>query len=117
MSTPYLNLIVIRAVDPNRSVAFYQLVGLNFTKHRHGTGPEHFASEEGPIVFEIYPRGDGTGTAATRLGFKIASLDETMAVLQAAGVPVHTSPAPTEWGYRAVVLDPDGHRVELVGAA
>lgn len=111
-----LNLIAIRAADPDRSAEFYRLLGLTFTKHRHGTGPEHFVSEEGAFVFEIYPRGDGLGTTATRLGFRVASLDTTMAALASAGVQVITPPAQTEWGYRAVVLDPDGHRVELLEA-
>lgn len=111
-----LNLIVIRAADPDRSAAFYQLVGVRFTKHRHATGPEHFASEGGPVVFEIYPQADGPGTAVTRLGFRVSSLDAIMAILATAGVPVIAPPARTEWGYRAIVLDPDGHRVELLEA-
>ena len=51
-----LNLVVIRAEDIDRAAAFYGLLGLEFQKHRHGSGPEHYASEERGIVFEIYPR-------------------------------------------------------------
>jgi catechol 2,3-dioxygenase-like lactoylglutathione lyase family enzyme len=114
MTEPVLNLVVIRAADPERSAAFYRLLGLSFSKHRHGTGLEHFASEGGPVVFEIYPRGDGASTSAMRLGFRVPSLEAAVATLLAAETPVVTPPARTEWGYRAVVLDPDGHKVELL---
>jgi hypothetical protein len=114
MTRPTLNLLVIRAADLDRSAAFYRLLGLTFTKHRHGAGPEHYASEDGPVVFEIYPRGEGAGTAAARLGFRVPKLEGTISALRSGGAQVITPPARTEWGYRAVVLDPDGHRVELL---
>ena len=113
MTPPLLNLVVIRAADPDRSAEFYRLLGLTFTKHRHGTGPEHYAAE-GPVVFEIYPRGAGEATAATRLGFRVAALNTLIDKLEASGTPILTLPAQTEWGYRAVVADPDGHKVELL---
>lgn len=116
MTEPVLNLVVIRAADPEKSAAFYRLLGLSFSKHRHDARPEHFASENGPVVFEIYPRGDGPGTSAARLGFRVASLETLLATMCATGTQVVTPPAHTDWGYRAVVLDPDGHKVELVEA-
>ena len=116
MTPPLLNLVVIRAADPDRSAEFYRLLGLTFTKHRHGTGPEHYAAE-GSVVFEIYPRGAGEATAATRLGFRVADLDTVIESLLLTGIARMISPpASTEWGYRAVLLDPDGHKVELVEA-
>jgi catechol 2,3-dioxygenase-like lactoylglutathione lyase family enzyme len=114
ISKPVLNLVVIRAADPEASVAFYQLLGLSFTKHRHGAGPEHYAAEDA-VVFEIYPRGAGEVTTATRLGFRVADLDAVIKGMLLSGTtPIVTLPALTEWGYRAVVQDPDGHKVELV---
>ncbi len=58
MPPPTLNLIVIHAADMDLSADFYRRLGLKFTKHRPGTGPEHSASEGGATVFEIYPRQD-----------------------------------------------------------
>src|SRR4051812_27334640 len=56
MSNVSLNLLVIRSPDIDRSARFYELLGLSFTKHAHGTGPVHYAGELGSAVFEIYPR-------------------------------------------------------------
>jgi len=109
-----LNLLVIRSPDIDRSARFYELLGLVFTKHAHGTGPQHYAAELGSAVFEIYPRTDAKdSTSRTRLGFRVASLDQTIAALQQSGAKIVSSPKDTPWGRRAVVDDPDGHRVEL----
>ena len=50
-----LNLVVLRARDAERHVSFYSGLGLDFVRHRHGSGPEHFACEDQGSVFEIYP--------------------------------------------------------------
>ena len=80
MSDIQLNLVVIRASNLERAVAFYRLLGLDFVKHRHGNGLEHFACDLGTVVFEIYPRtSEADSTSATRLGFRVASVDEAIA--------------------------------------
>jgi len=110
-----LNLVVIRSADMERSLQFYKLLGLDFTQHRHGNGPEHYACELGIVVFEIYPRTDqAQDTASTRIGFQVNSLDSLVAKLQESGVTLISPPKDSPWGRRAVVNDPDGHRVELV---
>jgi len=109
-----LNLVVIRSADIDRAVAFYRLLGLEFDKHRHGKGAEHFACESGQAVFEIYPRRDATdATASTRIGFRVAGVDQLLERLEAAGATVISAAQDSPWGRRAVVTDPDGHRVEL----
>jgi lactoylglutathione lyase len=55
MSGIALNLVVLRTPDLGRAVEFYSRLGLQFTKHRHGQGAEHFAAEFGDGVFELYP--------------------------------------------------------------
>ena len=82
---------------------------------RHGEGAEHYACEDGPLVFEIYPQA-GASTAATRIGFVVAALDELVADLAELGSLI-APPKASPWGRRAVVADPDGHRVELIEAA
>lgn len=115
MSDILLNLVVIRSANMERSLQFYKLLGLDFTQHRHGNGPEHYACELGKLVFEIYPRaGEAQNTASTRIGFQINSLDALVAKLQESNVTIISPPKDSLWGRRAVVNDPDGHRVELV---
>jgi lactoylglutathione lyase len=110
----YLNLVVIRVANIERSAKFYELLDLSFTKHSHGSGPEHYACELGNLVFEIYPREkDGQPTSATRIGFQVALLDEVMEKLKKSGVKIISPAKDSPWGRRAVVSDPDGHRVEL----
>jgi len=114
----YLNLVVIRSEDIDKSVAFYNLIGRRFTKHRHCDGPEHYASDNHSAVFEIYPKTEKSGsTRATRLGFGVDDVDLVVDRLAAEGYTVVSPPADSEWGRRAVVRDPDGHKVELTGAS
>ena len=74
-----LSLVVIRAQNINRLASFYSALGLKFTKHRHGNGPEHLSSTIGETVFEIYPsKGGNETTIATRLGFSVPSLTNAL---------------------------------------
>ena len=97
-----------------RAVAFYSQLGLRFEAQRHGKGPEHYAAELcGGGVFEIYPPGK-EGTMGTRIGFRVPSVEAALAALAEYPDAVVTPLRDSEWGRRAVVADPDGHRVELV---
>jgi len=112
-----LNLIVLRSPDLARAAAFYSRLGLQFTQHRHGNGPEHFAAELPGGVFELYPLSpDGASTLGTRIGFRVPSVDAALAALSDYPNAVVTPARDSEWGCRAVVSDPDGHRVELLQA-
>ncbi|MBD1863056.1 MULTISPECIES: VOC family protein [Trichocoleus] len=114
MSEVQLNLVVIRSSNVEQAAVFYQRLGLSFIKHQHGNGLEHFASELGSITFEIYPCTPGTvPTKATRLGFQVSSVDDVVCKLKQHGASIVSPPADSAWGRRAVVADPDGHRVEL----
>lgn len=111
---PTLNLIVLYSHEPERLVVFYERLGLTFNKHRHGAGTEHHAAElPGGTVFEIYPAKPDEAATRVRLGFRVASVDDSVAELEAHGVMVVSKPKDSEWGRRAVVADSDGNRVEL----
>lgn len=110
-----LNLVVLRSGSPDRAVAFYTCLGLDFASHRHGKGPEHWAAETLGGVFEIYPQTpDGPSTLGTRIGFRVPSVDGAIASLSEFPVSVVSPAKDSEWGRRAVLVDPDGHKVELV---
>ena len=112
------NLVVVRARDLDRANAFYRALGLEFVRHAHGNGPVHLASEMNGHVFEIYPLvGDSLPTSSVRIGFSVYSVDDTYSALLAAGGESVLSPQDSPWGSRAVVADPDGHRVELTAQA
>ena len=115
MTDPVLNLVVLRAIGIERAAEFYSRLGLKFTRHQHGNGPVHFAAELGGCVFELYPQDPaGPSTLGTRVGFGVSSLDEVIAQLGAYPGAIISPPKNSPWGRRAVIADPDGHRVELV---
>jgi catechol 2,3-dioxygenase-like lactoylglutathione lyase family enzyme len=112
---PHLNLVVLRSPDIDRAASFYQEMGLLFTRHSHGSGPEHYTSLVDGLVFEIYPLTDKSQpTTGTRIGFRIDCVDSVVPILAKVGAEVVTAPHDSEWGRRAVVKDLDGHVVELL---
>lgn len=113
--TPTLNLVVIRSTDLDKAARFYECLGLQFTRHRHGSGPEHLAAELGGCVFELYPFStNGASTLGTRIGFRVPSLDSIITALSDYPDAIISPPQDSPWGRRSVVADPDGHRIELV---
>jgi len=115
MSKIALNLVVLRSTDLPHAVAFYAQLGLEFTCHRHGSGPEHYAADLEGSVFELYPVStEGASTLGTRIGFRVPSLDAALAALREYPGVILSPPKESPWGRRAVVADPDGHRVELI---
>jgi predicted enzyme related to lactoylglutathione lyase len=109
-----LNLVVIRSSDLDRAARFYSGIGVRFEREQHGSGPEHLAAEIGGVVFEVYPLGSSADTLAVRLGFRVRSLDAVLAIVEPLGGSVVSAARESAWGLRAVISDPDGHRVELV---
>lgn len=117
-ASPVANLLVLRSSDMDRAVTFYRTLGLVFSKHRHGNGPEHYSSTVCDFVFEIYPsRSTDDRTNNTRLGFRVDAVDEIVTLLEEIGVDVVSQATDSPWGRRAVVRDFDGHTVELLTPA
>jgi lactoylglutathione lyase len=109
---PSLSLVVIRSADLERSRRFYDALGLPLSLEKHGSGPEHLAAELDGVVFEIYPLNDSPTTGA-RIGFRVTSIEAAISAAKQFGAAVASPPKQGPWGMRAVVVDPDGHRVEL----
>jgi predicted enzyme related to lactoylglutathione lyase len=108
-----LNLIVLRAQNPERTAHFYGLLGIAFERERHGDGPEHLAGRVGSVTLEIYPPGGEADTVGVRLGFRVPSVDAVVQAVRQAGGTVVSPARQSPWGYRAVLADPDGRRVEV----
>lgn len=114
---PTFSLLVLRSAAPERLAAFYALLGIEFEKHRHGGGPEHFSAVLGGLVFEIYPLKEGeAGSGGLRIGFAVADVAGMFATWVEAGATAVVTPKMSEWGFRAVLDDPEGHRIELTQA-
>lgn len=113
---PRLNLLVLRVSDLDKATNFYSTLGLRFVRHSHGNGPAHGSAACGDLVFELYPANTSNiVSTSTRVGFSVEDLHALMPKIEAfEGARVITPVHISEWGKRAVVADPDGHRVELV---
>src|SRR6185436_20350836 len=99
MSNITLNLVVLRSPDVARAAAFYTRLGLQFSQHRHGSGPEHFAAELPGGVFELYPlAADGASTLGTRVGFRVPSVDAAVAALSEYPAAIVAPARDSEWG-------------------
>ena len=107
-----LNLLVLRCRDVEASRTFYELFGIRFKKHAHGSGPEHYAHEDERGVLELYPSTMAQGSDMTGLGFACGDLEglrESMTAKAFAPSPIRENP----WGRSFVVRDPDDRRVEV----
>jgi predicted enzyme related to lactoylglutathione lyase len=116
--SPLLNLVVLRASVVDASLAFYRAIGLSFVEEQHGSGTIHYSCKAGNTLVEIYPGSSGDipdrrNAGATMLGFQVGSVDLTIENLRSIGAQILTAPQDSEWGRRAVVLDPDGRAIEL----
>ena len=114
-----LDLLVIRARDPEALARFYTLLGVTFKEEQHGSGPKHFAGDLGGAVLEIYPLvREQQRTTGTRLGFRVSSLRHVLDAVSALGAQhVLRDAEATESGQRAIVVDPEGHEIHLVELA
>jgi hypothetical protein len=91
-------------------------LGLSFSKHAHGKGPEHYAHEDERGVLELYPKTKGQEGDMTGLGFEADDLGVLTDLLKGAGFepgPVAENP----WGRTFIVRDPDGRRIEVKATA
>lgn len=113
----YVCLVVLRVKDMAAARRFYEAMGFFFETHRHGGGPEHLAggTVAHTAVFEIYPLREGQApTTSTRIGFSVDAVDPYIEEMLAAGGTLVEPPHDSEWGRRAVLQDPEGHKVELI---
>lgn len=110
-----LAAVLLTCNDLSSSVRFYRALGLDLKETRHG-GPVHFACALSGVHFALYPD-DGTEQTLqgrNQLGFMVSNLDSVLSSLKTVGARVISPPQPKPWGITAVVLDPDGRKLELV---
>jgi len=115
MGNVTLSLVVLKTRQVDALRRFYGSLGIELAEEQHGKGPVHFAGRVGDVVLEVYPLPeDGTpADGTTRLGFVVTRVAEIVQALKALDTHVVTEPQATQWGFRAVVRDPDGRAVEL----
>ena len=107
-----ISLLVLRSSSVERALAFYRALGLECVEEWHGKGPVHYASKVGGTVLEIYPAGAPASVRHERVGFRVEDLERVLAAVDQSGGSVESTSL-HEGVRRAVVVDPDGRKVEL----
>jgi hypothetical protein len=110
-----IKLLVLRTSDTKKLSDFYSLLGLIFDYHKHENSPYHYSATLGQTVLEIYPLAKSQTEADKnlRLGFSIDNFDAIVLQLKALQVPFLLEPAQTNFGFMAVIKDPDERKIEL----
>ena len=62
---------------------------------------------------ELYPRTASAAAERLRLGFQVTDLATILTQAVECGGSLESKPTNTPWGLRAVLIDPDGNRVEV----
>lgn len=112
-ATVALNLVVVQSRDLEAAREFYECLGLALRSEQHGRGPQHYAAQVGPAVFEIYPSRADSPAGKVRIGFEVASLEPAVGALRGKSAKIVKEPYDSPWGRRAVVEDLDGNCIEL----
>jgi len=102
-----LNQVTVGSLDYDRSVAFYQRLGLV----QIVDAPPRYARFETPEgeTFSIH-KVETIGVPTTMIYFECDDLDTKVANLQSAGIRFDTQPMDQDWGWREARLrDPAGN--------
>jgi len=110
-----VKLIVIRTSDIKILADFYSKFGLTFDYHKHGNSPYHYSATLGQTVLEIYPltKSQTVPDKNLRLGFSVDNFETVISDLKNTGTVFISEPIQTDFGYLAIIEDPDGRKIEL----
>jgi lactoylglutathione lyase len=110
-----IRLLVLRTGDTKLLTDFYSLLGLQFEYHKHGNSPYHYSATIGATVLEIYPlaKNQIEPDKNIRLGFGIENFGQVIKKLNTAEVTFAQEPTETDFGFMAVIIDPDDRKIEL----
>ena len=111
-----LNQITIPVIDLERSIAFYQMLGLELIVHTNAHYAR-FVCPDGTTTFSLHvvedlPSGDGIW-----LYFEVEDVDQQVSELKAKGIVFEDEPVDQSWLWREVRLkDPDGNQLLIFHA-
>ena len=110
-----IRLLVLITSDTKKLADFYTLLGLTFDYHKHGNSPFHYSASIGQTVLEIYPLAKNQIEADRnlRLGFGIDNFDQIVLTLKEVQVPFSLEPTQTDFGFMAIISDPDERKIGL----
>lgn len=117
MISTQLNAVIINTAKLQDLLSFYQALGLEFTASQVRLGSEIYKTHLGMVEFVLYGIKSKIfeATPPFQLSFQVDDLQKTINKVTALGCCVLLEPFtnPKDGTPRAIVLDPDGHSVEL----
>jgi len=108
-----LNQVTVPSLDVDRSISFYEKLGLKLIVHTHDAYAR-FECPDGDSTFSIHlvdelPRGEGVVVY-----FESENLDEQVEHLQSVGIEFDELPKDQSWLWREARLkDPNGNKIIL----
>ena len=108
-----LNQITIQVRDVERSIAFYEKLGLRLIVE---SLPKYarFECIAGETTFSLHHTDEHLTPSSTWLYFETETLDEDIVRLQSLGIEIEEMPVDQPWLWReARIKDPDDHTIIL----
>lgn len=111
--------LVLYSPTPSDTVRFYTRLGWRFRKVRRGRGPAHWTCDHGGFVVEIYRATmrftvDGAQTGS-RFVIPVPDIDRAIRTAVEGKGTVVVGPKDTGQGRAAIIADPEGRHVLLIG--
>lgn len=97
-------------------LAFYRNIGFQFTASKVDKGSEVHRALHNGVEFSLYAisKAQSSVIPNLQLGFKITDLEKTVVeLMKVPGAMCILDPTEMPDGKKAIVLDPDGHSIEL----
>lgn len=111
-----LNQITIAVSSLERSIAFYQNLGLVVIVSSPGNNYVRFECPVGGTTFSLHQAKDFLPSGAS-IYFEVSDVDAAVEALQQKGVAFETKPTDQSWLWReAWCRDPDGYRIGIYHA-
>lgn len=111
-----LNQITIHVSNLERSVAFYQRLGLILIVNSPENRYARFECSDGGTTFSLHET-ESIRAAGASFYFEVDDVDARVSALKAAGITFETEPVDQRWLWReAWTRDPDGYRVAIYHA-
>lgn len=107
------------SADPSTTAAFYTQFGIAFVEERLGSGPIHYAFQDGSLTVELYPTTKSTapGGVGTVIGFEVDDIEQANSIVEVNDIEITEKLKTTAMGRRVIVRDPDGRHVFLFSPA
>ncbi len=110
-----LNQVTLTVSNLERSIAFYQNIGLTLIVNSPGNAYARFECPEGNATFSLH-EGEVSGSTAS-LYFEVQDIETRYKELLEAGISFEHEPKAQSWLWtEAWFSDPDGHRLCLYHA-